>query len=358
MSIRNALRRRLLFASFAAGASLAPCTAVHADYRDEFIPFPQVILHYSDQDVATLEQHGAQAAVDFFYTAEYRRGLLLAEFFIADEERELERLAIGWAAPGDVRLWLGRFHTALDPWNRQHHHGAYVQTTIFRPGVIEFEDDGGVIPAHATGITLDHGVDRGGRMLRYTVDLGLGPQLLPGGLRALDVLEPGTGEHDIALVAAVARHDMDGLIEDSGAFAGYVRVPSAVSGIEALTQHILGGYVSYVRAAWHLRASALWVGTRLERSGGSTDDPFIYGYLQPEYWLSKRWTLYGRVEGTHSGDDNLYLQEVPAFIRQRGLVGARYQLSGTQAVKAELAALEQYATRYGQFLLQWSAAFP
>lgn len=333
--------------------------AAHAEYQDEFIPFPLITLHFNDRDVAQLDQHGSDAAVDFFYSAEYGQARLLAEFFVSREEREMERLAVGWVIGETTRIWLGRYHTALDQWNRKHHHGAYLQTTIYRPGIIEFEEEGGAIPAHATGITLQKTQHSGNRMTYYTLDFGLGPELAPGHLSAVDVLKPGDGDHQLLVTLAVAHHAMDTLFDDSGVFVGYVMIPSSINGIDRVRLTILGAYTNYSQERWHVRGSLMRIATDLDFSNGDkTDDAFFYAYLQPEYWQQTDLTLYGRVEITEGAANNVYLQQIPAYIRQRALIGARYQLSQNQALKLELANSDQFGQRYGQATLQWSAALP
>src|SRR3569832_190150 len=55
-----------------AGISLSHLQPAHAEYKGEFIPFPQVVFHSNDKDVAELKQLGAYSAGDFFYSAEYQ----------------------------------------------------------------------------------------------------------------------------------------------------------------------------------------------------------------------------------------------------------------------------------------------
>ena len=340
-------------------ALFAFSTAPRAEYKGEFIPFPQVTFHTNDRDVAALDQHGSEAAVDFFYTAEFNDTRLLAEFYVDHEEREMERLAAGWALSNDTRLWLGRYHTALDQWNRKHHHGAYLQTTIYRPGIIEFEDDGGAIPAHATGLSLQSNRNSAENIDLYTLDIGLGPELTPDGLEALDILKPSEGEHALFATAAFSRQLMSRPFDDSGLFLSYVIIPSSAAGIEEVKLDILGAYSNYSSGAWHLRGSLMRIGTEVETSAGGTDrQAFLYAYLQPEYTLHTKWLLYGRVETTHDADDNLYLAQLPAYIRHRGLIGVRHQLNRVQALKVEVASQDQFGQRYSQVSLQWSAALP
>src|SRR5207253_1865158 len=39
-------------------------------------------------------------------------------------------------------------------WNNAYHHGEALQPTIGRPGLFEFEDGGGMLPIHATGLEV------------------------------------------------------------------------------------------------------------------------------------------------------------------------------------------------------------
>lgn len=344
--------------SISVAAAFFSAAPAQAELKGEFIPFPEVTFHFDDKDIPALEQHGSEAAVDFFYTAELGQARLLAEFFVDHEERDIERLAVGWVTADDTRVWFGRFHTALGQWNRKHHHGTYLQTTIFRPGIIEWEDDGGVIPAHSTGISFETMNEHGTHMLRYSLDVGLGPQLTPGNLKALDVLKPGDGEHNLMVVGAISHHGEARPMDDNGLFAGYIRIPSSVAGIREVEQIIFGGYANYSPNKWHFSASALWINVDVDLASGENDASFGYGYFQPEYWLNNRWILYGRLEGTMQGENNLYLQQIPAYVRQRALIGARYQFTRAQALKIELAALEQYDTHFAQAAIQWSAALP
>ncbi len=271
----------------------------------------------------------------------------------------MERLALGWVLGEDTRLWLGRYHTALDQWNRKHHHGAYLQTTIYRPGIIEFEEDGGVIPAHATGISLQKTRHSAKHMTYFTLDIGLGPELTPGRLQAVDILKPGEGDHQLLATLALSHHAIDTPFDDSGLFVGYVMIPSSINGIEQAQLNVVGAYSNYSHDRWLLRGSLMRIGTELDLSNGDkAEDAFFYAYLQPEYRQQIDWTFYGRVEITEWAANNLYLQQIPEYVRQRSLIGARYQLDQTQALKFELANLDQFGQRYSQATLQWSAALP
>lgn len=330
-----------------------------ADYKGQMIVFPEVLLPQNSKQPPPLEQQASSVAVNFFYTAAYQQTRLLAELLANGEERDLERLAVGWVSPQGSQIWFGRLHSALDPWNRKYHHGAYLQTTIYRPGLIEFEDSGGVIPTHLTGAVIEAAYEDAAYITHYTLNVGLGPELTPGYIKALDVLHPQEGDYRLSIVSAISRRNIDAIFDDSGLYAGYVQIPSSVSGITDVAQKIFGGYINTSLRAWHLSLSATWIDLRLDlTSGDNKNEGFGYAYLQPEYWLNHDWILYGRSEGSYQGQASLFLQQLPGFVRHRNLVGARYQLSGSQALKFELASMDQFGRRFNQVALQWSAALP
>src|SRR5215813_11720141 len=67
-------------------------------------------------------------------------------------ETDLERAQLGYVFGDFATAWAGRFHSPWGYWNTAYHHGAQIQTSITRPQFLEFEDHGGIIPAHTVGL--------------------------------------------------------------------------------------------------------------------------------------------------------------------------------------------------------------
>src|SRR5437016_9605532 len=65
---------------------------------------------------------------------------LFGEFLKSDHEGDLERFQLGWQLSNDTVVWIGRFHQPTSVWNHEHHHGQYLQTSITRPSIDEWED--------------------------------------------------------------------------------------------------------------------------------------------------------------------------------------------------------------------------
>jgi hypothetical protein len=77
---------------------------------------------------------------------------------------DVERLFVGWH---DERFSIeaGRTHTELGYWNNAFHHGRWLQMTVERPRIVQFEDDGGILPIHSMGVTTRLRVLTGERQL-------------------------------------------------------------------------------------------------------------------------------------------------------------------------------------------------
>ena len=89
-------------------------------------------------------------------------------------DMDIERSYIQYVANPWFKFEIGRFHTALGYWNDTYHHGNYLQTSVSRPKMLRFEDKGGLLPTHTTGIEI-----RGSRLigtgnLVYIVNVGNG----------------------------------------------------------------------------------------------------------------------------------------------------------------------------------------
>jgi|GEM_PF-3284455 hypothetical protein len=67
---------------------------------------------------------------------------------------DVERLLIKYDFGDDLNIQVGRFHTSIGYWNDTYHHGEWLNTAISKPFAVNFEDSGGIIPAHLVGISF------------------------------------------------------------------------------------------------------------------------------------------------------------------------------------------------------------
>lgn len=103
----------------------------------------------------------ALGAVDFFISSEITdRISFLYEMNIHPDPDgnsmrfHIERANLRYSISDLLSIKIGRIHTPLGYWNQAYHHGAWLQTTIFRPAIYLWEHDGGILPVHSVGIEL------------------------------------------------------------------------------------------------------------------------------------------------------------------------------------------------------------
>jgi hypothetical protein len=65
---------------------------------------------------------------------------------------DVERVMLKYAYADWLNIGAGRGHTALGYWNQRFHHGTWLYTTVDRPEMYAFEDDGGILPVHFVGL--------------------------------------------------------------------------------------------------------------------------------------------------------------------------------------------------------------
>jgi hypothetical protein len=87
-------------------------------------------------------------------------------------ELSVERSIIRYDYNDYFKLSFGKYHTPIGYWNTAFHHGAWLQTTISRPEMIQF--GGTFIPTHFVGVEAEGNIPSGGLGLGYNIGLGNG----------------------------------------------------------------------------------------------------------------------------------------------------------------------------------------
>jgi hypothetical protein len=156
------------------------------------------------------------------------------EGFIVD----VERVLISFRANEQLRVTVGKHHTPIGYWNNAYHHGALLQPTINRPQMFRFEDEGGVLPIHATGVLVSG---------REVSPLHLGYELLVGN----GIGSAPTGDNDNAKSYAAALHSQvtSALKVGVSAYTDQIAASAlAQSGdplAEDVSARLVGAFVSY-----------------------------------------------------------------------------------------------------------------
>lgn len=65
-----------------------------------------------------------------------------------------ERAWVAWNEGDSFYMQLGMDNSVISRWNRMYNHGRWLETTITRPYLATFEDQGGVLPMHFQGLEV------------------------------------------------------------------------------------------------------------------------------------------------------------------------------------------------------------
>jgi hypothetical protein len=344
--------------------------AANADVQHEFLFFPAVdgFDTFSESDLSAKDSF-TRAALDMLYSFSGDRFRFLGEFMWSSDEAEFERLQAGLRVGGETFLWAGRFHAPAKFWNSEYHHGQFLQTSITRPALEEWEDDGGSQPAHVTGLLLESEHQRDDESaLAYAVSVGFAPVFEDGGLAAHEILETAS-DHGLSLNLRVGYRPQSLSSTQFGILAawneinvqpGSIPAPGQPGGIDQASLGVFGN--------WHwnelrLLASLVYFDNDLEFTTGNLDDTYLLAYAQLEYEANDVVTVFGRVEGGADQDDSIYLELIDTFVTERYMLGARWDVAEYHSLTFEIAdttygAGPDGSRDFNEYRLQWSAVFP
>jgi len=328
-----------------------------AESHTQVLLFPYVQASYLSglADNSGLDSDENDFGLNLFAALEKGRFHFLGEALLAKDEQEIERLQLGWRM-GDSKAWLGRFHNPIGYWNTQYHHGAFLQTSVTRPVIAEFEDDGGVLPMHLAGLLIEGIKEHSKSGLGYALAIATGPELSDE-LEPFDVLSPGSGSQDLALTVNIYRQPIAYGPNQYGLFANYTEIPATDRGYDEIRQTIAGGYWNWESDPWRLIGSAYYVRNRLDEQTANETDNFVAAYIQAEKILSDDWSIFGRAEKTFAGDNDAYLALFPDHTREKILAGVRLVLFDRHALTLEVSDNRGQDDRYRQISLQWAAMY-
>jgi hypothetical protein len=89
---------------------------------------------------------------------------------------DVERSIIRYDANDYLKVSFGRYHTPINYWNTAFHHGAWLQTTISRPEMVQF--GGRFLPIHFVGAQAEGAIPSGPLGLHYNLGVGNGRETI------------------------------------------------------------------------------------------------------------------------------------------------------------------------------------
>ncbi len=349
---------------------LAAAPSAVGQSQHDFLLLPSVdTLNTFDESDPDASDSFARPSLNTLYSYSGGQFRFLGEYLWSSSESELERLQLGWRAHKNTMWWLGRFHTTSKFWTTEYHHGQFMQTSITRPSIEEWEDESGPIPSHITGVSMDHTYPGEGKeAFKLGFSFGLGPKFVNDALEPFDLLDPGSG-HGLAFNGRVAYQPDVFSNNQLGVVLGLndINVDSdsspALADLDDIQQLVVGVFADWRWRDWRFIGSFVHFEHDLRYADDVVKDEFLAGYLQAEYEASEKWTVFGRIDYSTGEDDSPYLRLLPAFVSHRHMIGVRWDLAAKHALTMELADTSTQGedamhSSFKEVRFQWSAVFP
>jgi hypothetical protein len=300
------------------------------------------------------------AVADVIFSHHAGRWRLLGEFVLSPDEHELERAQLGYEVSDNTVVWVGRFHQPSSVWNVFFHHGQFLQTSITRPAMEQWEDEDGFLPHHIVGSTIESFIPTDGAdAWRITVSAGLSPRvdesilkpympfrgnkanLSHTSLRA-EWLPDALGEDVVGIVASRTRMRRDGPL-----------APSPV------TVRMVGVFANLGTSRLRAVGDLMLLDTQGSAAASLRFRQHLSGYVQLEAEPRPGATLFARQEVLTNVRDSAYFALLNPPPVRRTVAGARAQIGLRNALSVELSRgrLPSGMT-LREVRLQWSAAYP
>lgn len=245
---------------------------------------------------------------------------------------DLERLQVGYAFGDSLTTWLGRFHTPYGYWNTAYHHGAQIQTSVLRPRFLDFEDKGGILPAHTTGAWATGAFNLASAKLGYDAYVGNAQHINDEGV--LDMKMGGSNKFRASggynlwyspkslSALRLGVHGQGGNIEDDTSH-----------NITRLNMY--GGYGVFINDDWEALAEYYRFNNK-DQSTGSGSHRSTAWFAQLGYNIGQ-FTPYGRIEKTRLDQGDAYFAlQAGGRSYNRTAFGMRYDVDPKSALKLEL----------------------
>ena len=304
--------------------------------------FGEVDYKVLNQRIPELGTYGfVPGSAGNFYTGDFDllltsritdKASVLSEIVFGEEDAQrfgvdLERVLFKYDYNDHLRMSLGRYQTGIGYYNTAFHHGNWLQTTADRPLIMEFADDGGVLPTQAIGLSFTGTIPSGGLGLNYIAEYGSSDTVRPE-LNGNVVEDENNGNH--VNVGLFARPESMPGLQMGGSFyhdqiSDFRRGPSV-----RLGQTIVNGHIVYIRHGIEFLNEGFLIRHVYEQSSTVFNMPAFYSQISKQFGHVRPFFRYQYI---NANPDSLFedveLRYGPSF-------GARYDFNDFIAFKAQL----------------------
>jgi len=257
---------------------------------------------------------------------------VLSEIVFGEEDAQkfaadLERVLFKYDYNDHLRMSFGRYQTAIGYYNTAFHSGSWLQTTADRPLIMEFADNGGVLPTQAVGWSVTGSIPSRRMGLHYIAEYGSSDTVRPD----LDnnVLDDESNGNHVNVGLFALPGSLPGLQIGASFYhdqiSDFARGPSV-----RLGQTIVNGHVVFVRHGIEFLNEGFLIRHVYEQSSTVFNMPAFYSQISKQFGRVRPFFRYQYIN-TNSGSifEDVGLREGPSF-------GARYDFNDSFAFKAQM----------------------
>jgi hypothetical protein len=240
---------------------------------------------------------------------------------------DVERYLLQYSPNDYFNISAGRYHTAIGYYNTAYHHSTWLQTTTGRPLVFEFEDQGGLLPIHNVGVSVNGMIPSGRLGLHYVAEVGNG-RASRNPINDEPVQnEIDENNHKAFNLALFARPEaVQGL---QVGFSAYHDQLTPV-GSPAIGESIFDAYAVLVRSNFEWLNEGLVIRHSPQGAGRDFDTPAFYSQISKRFGAYRPYFRYQYVNasGTEPIFPDIGLQHGPSL-------GLRFDASESVALKLQ-----------------------
>jgi len=257
---------------------------------------------------------------------------------------DLERTYLEYRDNDYLNVDVGRFHTSLGYYSTTYHHGTWLQTAIGRPTVVQFEDSGGILPIHMTGVSLYGAIPSGPMNLGYRLEIGNGMDFSSNPNQApLQQVVSFSDSKAVNFAVSSRPEGLPGLQFGGGLYYDLItpdlssaHVPGQPFSLPDNNQFIPNGYIAYHNSLWEFLGEFYLIHDA-PVGGTAHNNPAFFVQASRKFGLL---TPYARFTYYHiQTSDQLYALAwaggVNSGLHYGPSVGLRYDFSDYAALKAQ-----------------------
>ena len=270
---------------------------------------------------------------DLFLTSRISdKASVLSEIVIGERDAqsfnvELARALFKYDLNEHLKLAFGRYHTGIGYYNTAFHSGRWLQTSVDRPLIVEFANDGGLLPTQAVGIAATGQIPSGSWGLNYVAEYGSSDTVRPDP-EGSGTIDENNGNH--VNIGLFVRPDRFPGLQIGGSLY-HDRISDFVKGPSVrLSQTIANAHVVYQGHGFESLNEGFLIRDAYEQGGSVYNMPAFYSQLSKSFGKMRPFVRYQYV---NTNLNSVYNDDV--LLRHGLSLGIRYDFSSNFAGKTQ-----------------------